>query len=275
MTAQPDILQKILKRKAEEVTERSAALPLREMSQRAAAAPAPRGFAAALEATIQRGEAAVIAEIKKASPSRGVMRADFRPVEIAQAYERAGAACLSVLTDRDFFQSDDGYLEQARAATKLPVLRKDFTIDAYQIYEARALGADCILLIVAALGDAQLREFSGLAAHLDMDVLVEVHDDDELERALQLDARLIGVNNRNLRTFETTLSVTLDLLDNIPYDHIVVTESGIRTQEDVALMRKHGVHAFLVGEAFMVAPDPGAALAALFSSPKNTHNVPL
>lgn len=264
MAQVPDILQKILKRKAEEVSARSAALPLREMSQRAAGAPAPRGFVAALEANIRRGEAAVIAEIKKASPSKGVMRADFRPAEIAQAYERAGAACLSVLTDRDFFQGDDSDLQQARVATRLPVLRKDFTIDAYQIYEARALGADCILLIVAALGDAELREFTGLAAHLGMDVLVEVHDDDELERALQLDARLIGINNRNLRTFETALSTTLGLLDKIPHDRIVVTESGIHTQEDVALMRRHGVHAFLVGEAFMRAADPGAELVRLF-----------
>ncbi|MCL5801798.1 MAG: indole-3-glycerol phosphate synthase TrpC [Gammaproteobacteria bacterium] len=264
MTAPPDILQKILRRKAEEVTERSRALPLRALSQRAAEAPAPRGFVAAIEAKIQRGEAAVIAEIKKASPSKGVMRADFRPAEIAQSYERAGATCLSVLTDRDFFQGDDSYLQEARAATKLPALRKDFTIDAYQIYEARALGADCILVIVAALGDAQLHDLTGLALHLGMDVLVEVHNSEELERALPLNIRLIGINNRNLRTFETTLSTTLDLLDKVPGSRTVVTESGIHTPKDVALMRKHGVHAFLVGEAFMVAPDPGAALANLF-----------
>ena len=272
MAQAPDILQKILKRKAEEVTERSAALPLREMSQRATTAPAPRGFVAALEANIQRGEAAVIAEIKKASPSRGVMRADFRPAEIAQAYERAAAACLSVLTDRDFFQGDDAYLQQARAATQLPVLRKDFIIDAYQIYEARALGADCILLIVAALGDAQLYEFAGLAAHLDMAVLVEVHDSDELDRALQLNTRLIGVNNRDLRSFETTLSTTLDLLDKIPHDRIVVTESGLHTPADIALMQRHGVHGFLIGEAFMVSPDPGVALADMLSQAKKLHN---
>ncbi len=259
-----DILQKILQRKAEEVAERSAALPLRALSRRAAQAPAPRGFAAAIEAKIHRGEAAVIAEIKKASPSKGVMRADFHPAEIAQSYERAGAACLSVLTDRDFFQGDDAYLQQARAATSLPVLRKDFIIDAYQVHEARALGADCILLIAAALDDEQLREFSALAAHLNMDALVEAHDADELERALALDTQLIGINNRDLRTFETALSTTLDLLDKIPHDRIVVTESGIHTPQDVALMRTHGVHAFLVGEALMRAADPGAELVKLF-----------
>ncbi len=259
-----DILQTILKRKAEEVAERSAALPLRALSRRAAQAPAPRGFAAAIEAKIHRGEAAVIAEIKKASPSKGVMRADFHPAEIAQSYERAGAACLSVLTDRDFFQGADDHLKQARAATRLPVLRKDFIIDAYQVHEARALGADCILLIAAALDDEQLREFSALAAHLNMDALVEAHDAEELERALVLNTRLIGINNRNLRTFETRLSTTLDLLSHIPKDRIVVTESGIHTPDDVALMRKHGVHVFLVGEALMRAADPGAELVKLF-----------
>lgn len=262
-----DILKKILKRKAEEVAERSAALPLREVSQRAAAMPAARGFVEALEAKIASGDAAVIAEIKKASPSKGVMRADFQPAAIAQSYEQAGAACLSVLTDRDFFQGDDSYLQQVRAVTTLPVLRKDFIIDDYQIYEARALGADCILLIVAALGDAQLREFAGLASHLGLDVLVEVHDGAELERALQLDVHLIGINNRNLRSFETRLATTLELLERIPPERRVVTESGIHTPQDVALMREHGVQAFLVGEAFMVAPDPGAALTALFSAP--------
>jgi len=261
-----DILKQILKRKAEEIAERSAALPLREVSQRAAAMPASRGFVAALEAKIASGDAAVIAEIKKASPSKGVMRADFQPAAIAQSYAQAGAACLSVLTDRDFFQGDDSYLQQVRAVTTLPVLRKDFIIDDYQIYEARALGADCILLIVAALGDAQLREFAGLATHLGLDVLVEVHDGDELERALQLDVRLIGINNRNLRSFETRLATTLELLERIPPERRVVTESGIHTPQDVALMREHGVQAFLVGEAFMVAPDPGAALTALFSA---------
>lgn len=261
-----DILKKILKRKAEEVAERNAALPLREVSQRAAAMPAARGFVAALEAKIVSGDAAVIAEIKKASPSKGVMRADFQPAAIAQSYEQAGAACLSVLTDRDFFRGDDSYLQQVRAVTALPVLRKDFIIDDYQIYEARALGADCILLIVAALGDAQLREFAGLASHLGLDVLVEVHDGDELERALQLDVHLIGINNRNLRSFETRLATTLELLERIPPERRVVTESGIHTPQDVALMREHGVQAFLVGEAFMVAADPGAALTALFSA---------
>ena len=218
----------------------------------------------AIESRLRMGEPAVIAEIKKASPSKGVLRADFRPAEIAASYARAGAACLSVLTDRDFFQGAPEHLQQARAACALPVLRKDFIIDPYQVYEARVWGADCILLIVAALGDAQLTELSDLALHLGMDVLVEVHDAEELERALALHVPLIGINNRSLRTFETRLDVTLGLLGRIPAGRIVVTESGILAPEDVALMRANGVHAFLVGEAFMRAPDPGERLMQLF-----------
>jgi len=261
-----DILNRILRRKAEEVAERSARLPLRELSARCADLPPARGFESALRARAEAGDAAVIAEIKRASPSRGVLREDFRPAEIAASYEKHGAACLSVLTDRDFFQGADEYLRDARNACALPVLRKDFIIDAWQIYEARALQADCILLIVSALGDAQLVEFAGLATHLGLDVLVEVHDGTELERGLALGAPLIGINNRNLRSFETRLEVTLDLLPMVPVDRLLVTESGIHTPADVARMRAAGVHAFLVGEAFMRADDPGAALASLFGT---------
>lgn len=259
-----DILQTILRRKAEEVAERSARVSLRELSARCEGAPAPRGFAAALQAKVDAGLPAVIAEVKKASPSKGVIRPDFRPGEIAASYERGGAACLSVLTDVDFFQGADAYLQEARAACALPVLRKDFIVDAYQVYEARVLGADCVLLIVAALGDAALAELSHLALELGMDVLVEVHDIDELERALQVGAPLVGINNRSLRTFEVSLDTTLGLKPAVPADRLLVTESGIATREDVARMRAAGVHAFLVGESFMRAPDPGAELARLF-----------
>jgi indole-3-glycerol phosphate synthase len=259
-----DILQRILARKVEEIAERSAQVDLRAMGRRAEQAPPPRGFLASIEQWVRSGNAAVIAEIKKASPSKGLLRKDFDPVAIAHSYARAGAAGLSVLTDRDFFQGSEVYLELARAACTLPVLRKDFIIDAYQVYEARAIGADCILLIVAALGDAALNELAGLGVHLGMDVLVEVHDRDELERALTLGLPLIGINNRNLRTFETSLETTLTLLDAIPAGTIVVTESGIYTRADVDLMRRHEVHTFLIGEAFMRAPDPGAKLAELF-----------
>ena len=265
MNQSDDILNRILRRKAEEVSERRARVSLDELVRRAAAADTPRGFVAAIEERIATGRAAVIAEIKKASPSKGLLRPDFHPADIAQAYARAGAACLSVLTDIDFFQGADEYLQQARAACALPVLRKDFMVDPYQVYEARALGADCILLIVAALDDARLGELAGLAQHLGMDVLVEVHDGNELERALPLNTALIGINNRNLRSFETRLEITLDLLARIPPDRIVVTESGIHTPADVARMRGAGVHAFLVGEAFMRAPDPGTKLAELFT----------
>jgi len=264
MTNLPDILNKILARKAEEIAQRSARVSLRELSERVASLPPSRGFLAALEDKLALGQSAVIAEIKKASPSKGVMRPNFKPAEIAASYVHAGAACLSVLTDVDFFQGADEYLQQARAACALPVLRKDFVIDPYQVYEARVLGADCILLIVAALDDTQLRELAQLAWHLDMEVLIEVHDRDELERALPLNATLIGINNRNLRTFETRLETTLDLLPFIPANRLVVTESAIHTRDDVARMQAQGVNIFLVGEAFMRAPDPGAELARLF-----------
>ena len=260
-----DILARILARKVEEVAQRRARVPQRELTQRANALPPPRGFCAAMQAKIACRQAAVIAEVKKASPSKGVMRADFRPADIAQSYAHGGAACLSVLTDVDFFQGADAYLEQARTAVALPALRKDFVIDAYQVHEARALGADCILLIVAALDDAQLADYTALAHELGMDVLIEAHDGAELERALATPARLVGINNRNLRTFETSLDTTLALRDRVPPQRLLVTESGIHTPADVARMRAAGVHAFLVGEAFMRAPDPGAELARLFA----------
>jgi indole-3-glycerol phosphate synthase len=262
-----DILQRILARKAQEIETRSAALPLRELSARCADLPETRGFAAALEARIEAGLPAVIAEIKKASPSAGVIRPDFDPAAIAHSYETGGAVCLSVLTDVDFFQGSDAYVQQARAACALPTLRKDFTIDPYQVYEARAIGADAILLIVAALGDAALLELSLLAAELDLDVLVEVHDEAELERALDIPAPMIGINNRNLRTFETSIETTLSLGRRVPDERVRVTESGIRTREEVARLRAAGVHAFLVGEAFMRAAEPGKELARLFGEP--------
>jgi indole-3-glycerol phosphate synthase len=260
-----DILQTILARKAAELRERSAALPLHELQARCRAASPPRGFAAALRTRIAGGAAAVIAEVKKASPSKGVIRPDFRPGDIARSYQAGGAACLSVLTDVDFFQGSDANLQEARAACGLPVLRKDFLIDAWQVYESRLLGADCILLIVAALDDARLAQLSQLALDLGMDVLVEVHDLDELERALPLGDTLLGINNRNLRSFEVSLNTTLDLLAAAPRDRLLVTESGILAPADVALMRSNGVHAFLVGEAFMRADDPGRELARLFA----------
>jgi indole-3-glycerol phosphate synthase len=262
--AHADILHAILQRKSEEVVARNASLPLRELGARAAVAPPVRGFADAVAAKIAGNQPAVIAELKKASPSKGVIRADFDPPAIARSYERGGAACLSVLTDVDFFQGADAYLQQARAACSLPVLRKDFVIDAYQVHEARALGADCILLIIAALDDDRLAELCGLAMDLGMDVLVEVHDIDELERALQVPAALLGINNRNLRTFEVSLDTTLGLRDAVPRDRILVTESGIVAPVDVARMRAAGIEAFLVGEAFMRELDPGAALQRLF-----------
>jgi indole-3-glycerol phosphate synthase len=264
MSDTPDILKKILRRKVEEVIERSTRLNIRALSRRLEDMPPARGFLARLRDTLRAGRPAVIAEIKKASPSQGVLRDPFIPADIARGYAAHGACCLSVLTDRDFFQGSEAYLQQARDVCDLPVLRKDFTIDPYQVYEARAIGADCILLIVAALGDAMLRDLAQLALHLGMDALVEVHDGLELERALELGAPLIGINNRDLRDFETRLDTTLNLLGMIPEDRLVITESGIRTRRDVALMRRHGVHGFLVGEAFMRAPEPGEKLARLF-----------
>jgi len=259
-----DILHTILARKAEEVAERSARMPLLELVERVDDASPVRGFAEALIERIATGDAAVIAEIKKASPSKGVIRPHFCPADIAISYENGGATCLSVLTDVDFFQGADAYLQQSRAACTLPVLRKDFTVDPYQVYEARVLGADCILLIVAALDDSQLVELSGLAMQLGMDVLVEVHDIDELERALQVPVPLIGINNRNLRTFEVSLQNTLAMKDAVPKDRLLVTESGILVAEDVAMLRVAGVNAFLVGETLMRADEPGDALRQLF-----------
>lgn len=259
-----DILKKILARKAEEVAVLSAAEPLAAQKQRARAASPARDFAGALRARITAGKPAVIAEVKKASPSKGLLRANFDPAAIAASYEKHGAACLSVLTDRDFFQGCADDLKAARAACGLPVLRKDFMVDPYQVYEARALGADCILLIAAALDDARMRELETLAHDLGMAVLVEVHDGDELERALALTTPLLGINNRNLRTFETRLETTLGLLERIPQGRMVITESGILAPHDVARMREQNVNGFLVGEAFMRADDPGAELARLF-----------
>jgi indole-3-glycerol phosphate synthase len=266
MNDTPDILKKIVRRKWEEIAQRSRERPLTQIMDELPDADRPRGFADALVAKLTAGAPGVIAEIKKASPSKGVLREDFKPAEIALSYAQGGAACLSVLTDVDFFQGDDAYLQQARESCGLPVIRKDFIIDPYQVYEARMIGADCILLIVACLDDAKLQELNDLAHRLGMDVLIEVHDEAELGRALHVENRLIGINNRNLRTFEVSLDTTLKMLDRIPDGRLVVTESGIHTQADVALMRRHGVHAFLVGEAFMRAPSPGEKLQELFKT---------
>ncbi|WP_172153115.1 MULTISPECIES: indole-3-glycerol phosphate synthase TrpC [Pseudomonas] len=261
----PTILEKILARKAEEVAERRAIVGLEEVEQQARAADTPRGFARALQEQAKRKQPAVIAEIKKASPSKGVLREFFVPADIARSYQAGGATCLSVLTDQDFFQGADLYLQEARNACSLPVIRKDFMIDPYQIVESRALGADCVLLIVAALSDAQMAELAATAKAFDLDVLVEVHDGEELERALNtLDTPLVGINNRNLHTFELNLETTLDLLPRIPRDRLVVTESGILNRADVELMEISEVYAFLVGEAFMRADNPGAELERLF-----------
>ncbi|HPE61335.1 MAG TPA: indole-3-glycerol phosphate synthase TrpC [Thiolinea sp.] len=261
-----DILERILHTKQEEVRVRSAITSQQALQAQLQDVPPPRGFLASLQHRVARQQPAVIAEVKKASPSKGVIRANFDPAAIAQSYEAGGATCLSVLTDREYFQGHEDYLRAARAACQLPVIRKDFLIDPYQVYEARALGADCILLIVAALSDARLRELYALARELGMDVLVEVHDDNELARALPLNPPLLGINNRNLRSFETSLQTSLSLLPQVPATTLAVTESGIHTRADVALMRKAGINAFLVGEAFMRAADPGAELRQLFFS---------
>ena len=264
-----DILNKIVAVKHEEVAAAQQRMPLAAMRADAESRVLTRDFEAALRAKIAKGHAAVIAEVKKASPSKGVLRADFEPADIAQSYMegdgKVSAACLSVLTDRQFFQGQPDYLKQARASTLLPVLRKDFLVDAYQIYEARAMGADAILLIAACLDDAQMADFEAIARSLDMAVLVEVHDRPELDRALKLRTPLVGINNRNLRTFEVTLDTTLGMLKEVPADRLLVTESGILAPDDVQRMRDAGVHAFLVGEAFMRADDPGLALAKLFA----------
>ena len=265
MSDTPDILNRILARKREEVDERIRTVSMEMLVQQVQDAATPRGFITQLQQKLHEGKAAVIAEIKKASPSRGVLREDFQPALIASSYEKGGAACLSVLTDIDFFMGADSYLQQAREACNLPVLRKDFIVDPYQVYEARVLGADCVLLIVAALSDAMLLELLQLTSRLGMDALVEVHNAEELQRALAVPAPLLGINNRNLRTFETSLDVTLGFLQQIPDDRLIVTESGIHSREDVTLMRDHGVNTFLVGEAFMKADDPGARLQELFA----------
>ena len=260
-----DILNKILASKKTEVAASKLAVSLDQLQAQAEAQGEPRDFVGSIHKKVMANKAAVIAEIKKASPSKGVIREDFKPAEIAKSYEKAGAACLSVLTDEQYFQGSAAYLKQARAACTLPVLRKDFIIDEYQVFEARAMGADCILLIVAALELAQMQKLEALANELGMAVLVEVHDADELALALQLDTPLIGINNRNLRTFEVSLQTTLDLLKIMPEDRFVVTESGIFTPEDVKLMMNNQVQGFLVGEAFMRQDDPGAELARVFA----------
>lgn len=265
MSDTPTVLRKIIARKWEEIAERKSRIPLDELKIRAAAQPPARGFVKAIEHKLAQGKAGVIAEIKKASPSKGVIREHFVPDEIARSYEKGGAACLSVLTDVDFFQGADAYLQQARAAVNLPVIRKDFLVDEYHIYEARALGADCVLLIVSALEPSRLKALNSLAHDIGLDVLVEVHDERELDLALELPNKLIGINNRNLHTFDVTLDTTYRLLDKIGNERIVVTESGILAPADVKAMRDKNVHAFLVGEAFMRADDPGRALAEFFS----------
>lgn len=260
----PTILENIVARKYEEVKENRARVSLDELQRLAASADAPRGFAQALRQRAAAQQPAVIAEVKKASPSKGVIRENFNPAEIAVSYQQGGAACLSVLTDIDFFQGSPEYLQQARAACDLPIIRKDFMVDPYQVVEARAMGADCILLIVASLEDGQMAELNAAAVELGMDVLVEVHDGAELDRALQLDTPLVGINNRNLHTFEVSLDTTLQLLPGVPADRLAVTESGILTRADVELMLDNGVYSFLVGEAFMRASDPGMELKRLF-----------
>ncbi len=260
-----DILNKIIATKREEVAAALAVKPLAVVEAEAAAQSAPRDFVGAIRSKIAAGRPAVIAEIKKASPSKGIIRPDFQPADIARSYEQHGAACLSVLTDRQYFQGCPEYLQAARAACALPVLRKDFMVDAYQVAEARAMGADCILLIAAALSLADMQALEAQAMAYGMAVLVEVHNGEELDAALQLKTPLLGINNRNLRTFEVTLDITLSLLSRIPDDRIVVTESGILKPEDVALMRANKVETFLVGEAFMRAPEPGVELARLFA----------
>jgi indole-3-glycerol phosphate synthase len=259
------VLDRILLRKQEEVAERFLRAPLAQVKQQAGEQAPARGFIRALQEKLAQNQAAVIAEIKKASPSKGVIREDFSPADIARSYQQGGAACLSVLTDHDFFQGHEDFLQQARAACSLPVLRKDFTIDPYQVWEARAIGADCILLIVAALEDDTLAELYATANEAGLDTLVEVHTGEELERALKLGAPMIGINNRDLHTFELSLENTYKLLDRIPDDRLLITESGILAPEDVTAMRQRNVNSFLVGEAFMRAPDPGAELRRFFA----------
>jgi indole-3-glycerol phosphate synthase len=259
-----DVLSQIIQTKREEVAKASAIYSLRDLEQQIPGATEPRGFERAIVSRVNNGETAVIAEIKKASPSKGVIRENFDPVEIALSYESHGATCLSVLTDRDYFQGSPDFLVAARSATRLPTLRKDFMVDPYQIYEARCMGADCILLIVAALGQKQMLELADVASSLGLDILVESHSHEELLRALEVKTALIGINNRNLRTFETSLDTTLSLLGEIPDDRVVITESGIHTEQDITKVKSANVRAFLVGEAFMRQSDPGLALGQLF-----------
>ena len=264
----PTILKRIVARKFEEIEERKKTVSIDDLKLKikhnASGNMAPRGFTQAMQYKLEQGVPAVIAEIKKASPSKGVIREDFDPAALALSYEKGGAACLSILTDADFFQGHEDYLQKARSACALPVIRKDFIVDVYQVFEARAIGADCILLIAACLEDEKMHELSDLAQELGMDVLVESHDQQELVRALTLSTPLIGINNRNLHTFDLTLQTTFDLLDIVPDNRIIVTESGIHTQDDVKVMQDKNVNAFLVGESFMRAEDPGAKLAELF-----------
>ena len=258
-----NILQKILARKADEIRDRKTALPERELMHRAADCPPTRDFRKTINRYIQAGKPAIIAEIKKASPSKGIICHNFNARKIAQSYANAGASCLSVLTDKDFFQGSDEYLKQAHAACELPILRKDFILTPYQIYESRTLSADCILLIVAALSDMQLQELIGIAQEIGIDILLEIHNHEELERGLALSCPLIGINNRNLHTFETDIQTTLQLLPEIPPDRTVITESGIHTPQHIQLMRQFGVHSFLIGESLMRAQDPGEKLKQL------------
>ncbi len=264
MNDTPTVLKKIVARKWEEVAERKPQQSEAALQEAIKQADTPRGFVASMQRALTEGRSAVIAEAKKASPSKGVIREQFDPAAIARSYEQGGAACLSVLTDHDFFQGHEDYLQQARAACSLPVIRKDFIVDPYQVLEARAIGADCILLIAACLSDQQMAELCSAATELGMDVLIEVHDREELERSLPLQQTLVGINNRNLHTFEVSLNTTFELLSHIPDNRIVVTESGILSHEDVERMRAHAVNAFLVGEAFMRAEQPGQKLKELF-----------
>ncbi|MGH1471032.1 MAG: indole-3-glycerol phosphate synthase TrpC [Cellvibrionaceae bacterium] len=265
MNKAPTVLQKIIDRKFEEVAERQSSTSIDQLYKLIEEQSEPRGFVQSIENKLNSEQAAVIAEIKKASPSKGLIREDFFPAEIAKSYEKGNAACISVLTDVDFFQGSDAYLKEVKAASKLPVLRKDFMVDEYQIVESRAIGADCILLIVAALELDKMEQLNKLAIDLGLDVLVEVHNSDELEQAMTLNNKLIGINNRNLKTFDVNLETTFSLLDKIPENRIVVTESGIHSSDDIAAMRGHDVHTFLVGESLMKADDPGIRLMEMFS----------
>jgi len=260
----PDILKQIVSRKQEEIAESINRVPIERMIELTSNADSPRGFYNALNSKVLKRHSGIIAEIKKASPSKGVLRKNFDPVEIAQSYESGGATCLSILTDRDFFQGDPQYLIKARAAVSIPVIRKDFIIHPYQVYESRAIGADCILLIASCLEDDELMNLSGIATSLGMDTLVEVHDSEELHRALKLDLPLLGINNRNLRNFEVSLQTTIDLISDIGDDKLIITESGIKTKLDVDLMHQHNVFGFLIGEAFMRDSNPGQKLKELF-----------